>query len=138
MVLEIERLALTSRALLPRSNTPFPSSIATTTTHKSVRGLRTKMIFFKYRGDPRIIDITVFPALQGGPHNHQIGALTALNLWTVLMLQRRATASPQHHHRNAAQFFCILGHGGCTWQGFDAAEWLVKSGLDVAATKTRS
>eukprot|EP00933_Yihiella_yeosuensis_P025778 TRINITY_DN199_c0_g2_i1.p1 TRINITY_DN199_c0_g2~~TRINITY_DN199_c0_g2_i1.p1 ORF type:complete len:479 (-),score=123.20 TRINITY_DN199_c0_g2_i1:299-1657(-) len=55
--------------------------VVTTTTHKSLRGPRAGMIFFKY-GDkfPDIkerIDMAVFPALQGGPHNHQIGALAA-------------------------------------------------------------
>merc|ERR1712151_1464030 len=55
--------------------------IVTTTTHKSLRGPRAGMIFFKH-GDkiPDIkdrIDMAVFPALQGGPHNHQIGALAA-------------------------------------------------------------
>merc|ERR1719323_1334523 len=55
--------------------------VVTTTTHKSLRGPRAGMIFFKYTGRiPDIkerIDMAVFPALQGGPHNHQIGALAA-------------------------------------------------------------
>merc|ERR1719337_761007 len=53
--------------------------VVTTTTHKSLRGPRAGMIFFKYQEKyPDIkerIDMAVFPALQGGPHNHQIGAL---------------------------------------------------------------
>merc|ERR1719422_2199976 len=53
--------------------------IVTTTTHKSLRGPRAGMIFFKYTDKiPDIkerIDMAVFPALFGGPHNHQIGAL---------------------------------------------------------------
>jgi len=53
--------------------------IVTTTTHKSLRGPRAGMIFFKYSERiPDIkerIDMAVFPALQGGPHNHQIGGL---------------------------------------------------------------
>lgn len=53
--------------------------IVTTTTHKSLRGPRSGMIFYKYTDRiPDIkdkIDQAVFPALQGGPHNHQIGAL---------------------------------------------------------------
>lgn len=54
--------------------------VVTTTTHKSLRGPRAGMIFFKYGNErfPDIkerIDMAVFPALQGGPHNHQIGAL---------------------------------------------------------------
>merc|ERR1719316_1122127 len=55
--------------------------IVTTTTHKSLRGPRAGMIFFKYSENmPDIkekIDMAVFPGLQGGPHNHQIGALAA-------------------------------------------------------------
>merc|ERR1711915_1105188 len=53
--------------------------IVTTTTHKSLRGPRSGMIFFKYSDKmPDIkerIDMAVFPGLQGGPHNHQIGGL---------------------------------------------------------------
>merc|ERR1739844_418932 len=53
--------------------------VVTTTTHKSLRGPRSGMIFFKYTDRlPDIkerIDMAVFPALQGGPHNHQIGGL---------------------------------------------------------------
>merc|ERR1712039_910661 len=55
--------------------------VVTTTTHKSLRGPRAGMIFFKYTERiPDIkdrIDMAVFPGLQGGPHNHQIGALAA-------------------------------------------------------------
>merc|ERR550514_1705526 len=55
--------------------------VVTTTTHKSLRGTRAGMIFFKYSDTyPDIkerIDMAVFPGLQGGPHNHQIGALAA-------------------------------------------------------------
>lgn len=56
--------------------------VVTTTTHKSLRGPRAGMIFFKYNPErfPDIkdrIDMAVFPGLQGGPHNHQIGALAA-------------------------------------------------------------
>merc|ERR1711933_252499 len=53
--------------------------VVTTTTHKSLRGPRSGMIFFKYSEQmPDIkerIDMAVFPGLQGGPHNHQIGGL---------------------------------------------------------------
>ncbi|XP_022942709.1 serine hydroxymethyltransferase 3, chloroplastic-like [Cucurbita moschata] len=54
--------------------------IVTTTTHKSLRGPRGGMIFF--RKDPVLgvdlesaINNAVFPGLQGGPHNHTIGGL---------------------------------------------------------------
>jgi len=53
--------------------------VVTTTTHKSLRGPRAGMIFFRYTEKvPDIkerIDMAVFPGLQGGPHNHQIGGL---------------------------------------------------------------
>ncbi|GAU32189.1 hypothetical protein TSUD_68590 [Trifolium subterraneum] len=71
-------------------NNPFEfCDIVTTTTHKSLRGPRAGMIFYRKgpkppkKGQPENavydfedkINFAVFPSLQGGPHNHQIGAL---------------------------------------------------------------
>merc|ERR1712157_516736 len=51
--------------------------VVTTTTHKSLRGPRSGIIF--YRKDERNfepkINQAVFPALQGGPHEHQIAGV---------------------------------------------------------------
>ena len=51
--------------------------IVTTTTHKSLRGPRAGMIFFRKdeRDFERKINDAVFPGLQGGPHDHQIAAI---------------------------------------------------------------
>lgn len=72
---------------------PFEyADIVTTTTHKSLRGPRSGVIFYRKGLKPanRLlkgevegavydyedkINFAVFPSLQGGPHNHQIGAL---------------------------------------------------------------
>jgi glycine hydroxymethyltransferase len=68
---------------------PFPNSdIVTTTTHKSLRGPRGAMIFFRKgvrdvnkKGEEILYDLenpinqSVFPGHQGGPHNHTITAL---------------------------------------------------------------
>lgn len=65
-------------------NNPFEfADIVTTTTHKSLRGPRAGMIFFRkevVRGKEKInveerINNAVFPMLQGGPHEHQIAAI---------------------------------------------------------------
>jgi glycine hydroxymethyltransferase len=54
---------------------PFEfAHVVTTTTHKSLRGPRSGMIFAR-REYLEAVNNAVFPSLQGGPHNHQIGAL---------------------------------------------------------------
>lgn len=64
---------------------PFPfCDIVTTTTHKTLRGPRAGVIFFR-RGPTNVpgssydfenrINQAVFPGLQGGPHNHAIAAI---------------------------------------------------------------
>lgn len=68
---------------------PFPhSDVVVTTTHKSLRGPRGAMIFFRKgvrrtdkKGNKEMYDLegpinaSVFPGHQGGPHNHTITAL---------------------------------------------------------------
>ncbi|XP_078065005.1 serine hydroxymethyltransferase, mitochondrial-like, partial [Mustelus asterias] len=69
---------------------PFEySDLVTTTTHKTLRGARAGMIFYrkgersvdKKSGKPVMYDLedkinfAVFPSLQGGPHNHAIAGV---------------------------------------------------------------
>ena len=56
-------------------NNPFEyCDIVTTTTHKTLRGPRSGMIFTKKEYE-EAINFAVFPGLQGGPHNNQIAGL---------------------------------------------------------------
>ncbi|XP_041062008.1 serine hydroxymethyltransferase, cytosolic [Carcharodon carcharias] len=69
---------------------PFKySDVVTTTTHKTLRGCRSGMIFYRKgvrSNDPKtgkeimynlesLINQAVFPGLQGGPHNHAIAGV---------------------------------------------------------------
>jgi glycine hydroxymethyltransferase len=57
------------------SNNPFDHcDVVTTTTHKTIRGPRSGVIFFRKHLEDKI-NFSVFPSCQGGPHNHQISAV---------------------------------------------------------------
>lgn len=75
-----------SAGLIP---SPFPyADVVTTTTHKTLRGTRGALIFYRTgtvtdkKGNEKKlelkskIDSAVFPALQGGPHLHSIAGIT--------------------------------------------------------------
>mmetsp|Transcript_9727 Transcript_9727/g.11262 ORF Transcript_9727/g.11262 Transcript_9727/m.11262 type:complete len:469 (-) Transcript_9727:276-1682(-) len=69
----ISGLVVTSEAISPFDY----ADVVTTTTHKSLRGPRAGLIFFRKdeRGFEPLINQAVFPALQGGPHEHQIAGV---------------------------------------------------------------
>lgn len=94
---------------------PFKfSDVVTTTTHKSLRGPRGAMIFFR-KGVRRVnkkgveekydlegpINASVFPGHQGGPHNHTITAL-------AVALKQAQTSEFKHYQetvlKNASAF----------------------------------
>lgn len=57
------------------ARSPFQfADVVTSTTHKTLRGPRSGIIFARNQYMEKI-NAAVFPSLQGGPHNNQIGAL---------------------------------------------------------------
>jgi len=102
------------------ARSPFEfADIVTSTTHKSLRGPRSGMIFFRKlaRKDNSPTDfmtrinMACFPGLQGGPHEHQIAALAT---------QMKEVATPEFKtyskqvRANAVKFATC-----CTQNGYD-------------------
>jgi glycine hydroxymethyltransferase len=116
---------LVSAGVIP---TPFDhSDIVTTTTHKSLRGPRGAMIFYRKgvrstskKGEQVMYDLenrinfSVFPGCQGGPHNHTISALaTALK-------QANTPEYKEYQHqvvKNSKRFAEVLMKMGYTLVG---------------------
>merc|ERR1711871_1782 len=99
------------------AKSPFDTcDVVTTTTHKSLRGPRAGMIFFRKgpkSDEPNApkydyedaINFSVFPSLQGGPHNHQIAGL-ATQLKEVATPEFKAYV--QQVKKNAAALCAFL------------------------------
>lgn len=72
---------------------PFPyCDIVTTTTHKTLRGPRAGMIFFKKEFEERV-NFAVFPQIQGGPHNNKIASI-------AITLKKANTREFQEYSKN--------------------------------------
>jgi glycine hydroxymethyltransferase len=83
---------------------PFEyADVVTSTTHKTLRGPRSGMIFARREYMERI-DRAVFPMLQGGPHNHQIAAL-------AVALREASTPEFAIYVRNVIDNAKALGDG---------------------------
>ncbi|CAH8276789.1 unnamed protein product [Arabidopsis lyrata] len=103
--------------------------VVTTSTHKSLRGPRAGMIFYRKgpkpakKGQPegevydfdKKINFAVFPALQSGPHNNKIGALA------VALKQAMAPGFKVYAKQVKANAACLanylMGKGYCIVTG---------------------
>ncbi len=86
-------------------NNPFEyCDVVTTTTHKTLRGPRSGMIFYKKELGEKI-DFAVFPGLQGGPHNHQIAALATQLLEVDTPEFKEYIIQVKKNSRKLADFF---------------------------------
>lgn len=88
---------------------PFPhADVVSTTTHKTLRGPRSGMILCK-KVHAKAIDRAVFPGLQGGPHEHAIGALA------VALAEAATPDFAAYAHQTVANAKTLadrlLGHG---------------------------
>ena len=86
------------------ADNPFEyADVVTSTTHKTLRGPRSGMIFAKKELMDKI-DAAVFPSLQGGPHNHQIGGL-------AVALKEANTPEFKEYAQNVVDNAKALGKG---------------------------
>lgn len=96
------------------AESPFElADIVTSTTHKSLRGPRSGVIFYRKKAIAAVgkdvnieaaINGAVFPSLQGGPHNHQIAAL-------AVQLKEVRTPAFKEYSRQVVSNAKALGRG---------------------------
>ena len=88
--------------------------IVTTTTHKTLRGPRAGMIFFNKNKIKNNINFSVFPGLQGGPHENKIAAI-AVQLKEIMTPEfTEYMKQVQSNARVMANKFINLGYNVCT------------------------
>ena len=98
--------------------TPFMyADVVTTTTHKTLRGPRSALIFCKkdLRELDKKIDKAVFPGLQGGPHMNQIAAV-------AVALKEAAAPSFKKYAKQVVKNASVLA------AGLHARGWRIISG----------
>lgn len=83
--------------------------VVTTTTHKSLRGPRSGIIFFRKEYGKKI-NSAVFPGLQGGPHNHQIAALAVALKQVKTPEFREYTMQVRKNSRVLAEYLIDKGY----------------------------
>jgi len=94
---------------------PFPyADVVTTTTHKTLRGPRSALIFSRKRWS-EAIDKTLFPGLQGGPHVNQIAAV-------AVALKEAETAAFKRYARQVVKNAKVLA------SSLHKAGWRIISG----------
>ncbi|KAL3496946.1 serine hydroxymethyltransferase [Aspergillus germanicus] len=104
---------------------PFEyADVVTTTTHKSLRGPRGAMIFFRKgvrNTDPKTgkdilydlegpINFSVFPGHQGGPHNHTITALSVALKYAATEEFKQYQEQVLKNAKALESEFKVLGH----------------------------
>ena len=90
--------------------------IVTTTTHKSLRGPRAGMIFFRRdeRDFEKKINDAVFPGLQGGPHDHQIAAIATQLREVATPAFKEYCVQIKKNAKALAQALMDMGYTICT------------------------
>jgi glycine hydroxymethyltransferase len=89
---------------------PFAhADIVTTTTHKTMRGPRGALIFYKKEFEEKI-NMAVFPALQGGPHNNAIAAIATQLREVDTEDYKNYSKNVVENCRSLAETLCDLGY----------------------------
>ncbi len=78
--------------------------VVTSTTHKTLRGPRSGLIFYKKELKEKI-DFAVFPGLQGGPHNHQIAGVATQLLETMTPEFKEYIIQVKKNAKTLAEYF---------------------------------
>lgn len=92
------------------ADNPFEyCDLVTTTTHKTLRGPRSGMIFFK-REFQQQINFSVFPGMQGGPHEHQIAGVATQLLEAQTPEFKQYIKQVKLNARAMAEQFVKLGY----------------------------